>query len=73
MNLALHVWYTIQREQKYLTCIAYEYTKIWIKVLSSHAFSVFNISYVWFQNKIVYYILREISHKLTINKYIYSQ
>ena len=50
---------------------AYEYAKIWINLLSCHTFSALKILYVWFQNKIGYYIFREISPKLTINIYIY--
>ena len=48
----------------------YAYAKIWIKVVSTHTFSAFKISYVWSQNEIGYHIFREISAKLTINIYI---
>ena len=59
-------------KNKLFTCIVYEYAKYELKVLSSHIFSDFEISYVWFQNKIglYIYIFREISPKLTINKYV---
>ena len=40
------------------------------RVLSSHTFSAFKISYVCFQNKICYYKFWEISPKWTINIYI---
>ena len=46
--------------RKKVFCIVYEYAKIWNKVLSSHTFSAFKISYVWFQNIIGYHIFREI-------------
>ena len=72
MNKVWHVYYTTKQEKKYPTCIVYEYAKILNKVLASNTFLAFKISYIWFRNKIGYYIFREIGPKLTINIYMYE-
>ena len=43
-----------------------------ILLVCSHKFSVFKISYVWFQNKIGYYIFREINPKWTVYIWMYE-
>ena len=40
----------LNEKEKYPTCIVYKYAKICNKVLSSHTFSAFKISCVWFQS-----------------------
>ena len=49
----------------YFICIVYVYPNIWIRVLSSLTFSDFEISCVWFQNNIGYYIFKR--NKLQFN------